>query len=41
MTNSPDANIGEVLEVSFEHPHVSETALEEVCAAMRNLKEYF
>ncbi|NDJ24061.1 ATP-binding cassette domain-containing protein [Nostoc sp. B(2019)] len=41
MTNGPSATIGEILEVPFEHPRVSEAPLEEARAAMRNSKEYF
>ncbi|MEH2201650.1 ABC transporter ATP-binding protein [Nostoc sp.] len=41
MTNGPSASIGEILEVPFEHPRVSEAPLKEARAAMRNSKEYF
>lgn len=41
MTNGPAASIGEILEVPFERPRVSEAPLKEARAAMRNSKEYF
>lgn len=41
MTNGPSATIGEILDVPFEHPRVSEAAPSELRAAMRNSKEYF
>ncbi|MBN3910500.1 MAG: ABC transporter ATP-binding protein [Nostoc sp. NMS1] len=41
MTNGPSATIGEILEVPFERPRVSEAPLKEARAAMRNSKEYF
>ncbi|MEH1983913.1 ABC transporter ATP-binding protein [Nostoc sp.] len=41
MTNGPAASIGEILEVPFERPRVSEAPLKEARAAIRNSKEYF
>lgn len=41
MTNSPAATIGEILDVPFSHPRVSEALPKEARSSMRNSKEYF
>jgi len=41
MTNAPAATIGEILDVPFAHPRVSEAAPSELRTSMRNSKEYF
>ncbi|PIG95431.1 ABC transporter ATP-binding protein [Gloeocapsopsis sp. IPPAS B-1203] len=41
MTNGPAAKIGEIIDVPFSHPRVSETPLQEARVAMRNSQEYY
>jgi len=41
MTNEPTAKIGEIIDVPFSHPRVSEAPLQEARVAMRNSQEYY